>query len=381
MKIVYLDNAATTPLLPEVLAAMNDCLTNTFGNPSSTHAMGRKARTEVELCRKTIASQLNAKASEIIFTSGCTEANNWILWNAVEQLGVSRIISSPLEHKSVLNSLDSLSNKANIVWLPVQEKGHIDLTHLAKTLSENTEKTLVCLMHGNNELGNLLNINEVARICQENQALFHSDCAQTFGHYPLNVKKTFLDSFAFSAHKLHGPKGIGFLYIRSGNKLKALIKGGLQERGLRAGTENVSGIVGLHTAVDLAFQHLNENTEKVRQLKRYTIGKLQILFPSISFNGHSQDFEKSMHSLLSINIPIKNSMLAFQLDLKGIYLSQGSACNSGSTQSSSVLDLVTSPETKKNTTPLRISFSHLNTEEEIDRFLFALSEIVTENNI
>lgn len=364
MNRIFLDNAATTPLDPEVLAAMADVMANNYGNPSSIHAEGRKARALIEQARKTVANVLNCSIGEIFFTSGGTEANNMALKNSVRDLGVRRIISSPLEHHCVLHSLDAIreSGKAAVEMVRIDEKGNIDLEDLKAKLAASEEKTLVSLMHANNEIGNLLPLEEVAAICDEAGAYFHCDTVQTMGYLPMDLEATKVSFLSGSAHKFYGPKGVGFVYISNENIIKPYLDGGAQERNMRGGTENIYGIVGLATALEKAVGEREERAAKIKSLKSYFANALKAKYPQIRFNG---DPECGHFKVLSVSFPEsdKGDLLLMNLDLNGISASGGSACSSGIDVGSHVIGHL-HPDSKRHT--IRFSFSHHNTTEELD---------------
>ena len=377
---VYFDNAATTPLYPEVVEKITEVLSNTYGNPSSTHALGRGAKSLIEYSRKQIAKELNALPSEIIFTSGGTEADNFILHSCVRDLGVQVIISSLIEHHAVLHTLEVLAKEypIQIVYVKLTERGDIDLKHLKNLLEQYTEKkVLVSLMHLNNEIGNVLPLKEVAILCKEKGAYFHSDTVQSVGHYPINLQEIPVDFITASAHKFHGPKGVGFAFIRKGIVLHSIITGGEQEKGLRAGTETVHNIAGMEVAFNLCYKNLDKNTEKLKNLKQYFIHQLKHHFPEIVFNGTSESLEESSYAIVNVGFPAlqhQDNTLLFQLDLKGIACSKGSACQSGSVQVSHVLSAFM-PKEALQYPSLRFSFSAFNTIEEVDFLIESLKEI------
>lgn len=379
MTPIYFDNAATTNIRPEVVDAMSDVLKENFGNPSSTHSYGRSSKSIIEESRKSIATHFNALPSEIVFTSGGTEADNLALRSAVRDLGIDHIITSRIEHHAVLHTAEQLQSEYDIQisYVDLDDRGGVNLGNL-ETLLSKSDKTLVSLMHVNNEIGNLLDIQAVADLCAEYGALFHSDCVQSVGHFPIDVTKTPIHFFASSAHKFHGPKGVGFAYIRKDSGLKPLIFGGEQERGYRAGTESTHNIVGLERSLKMAYDHLSSEREYISNLKARFVKKIKEAIPGVAFNGFSEDLEKSTYTLISLRLPIppeKSGMLLFQLDLKGIACSKGSACQSGSTQSSHVLSEILSEEELQKPS-LRFSFSLFNTEDEVDYVVETLSELV-----
>lgn len=374
MKKVYLDNASTTAMRPEVIQEMTKVMTEDFGNPSSTHSFGRNGKTILELSRKSIAKQLNCTAQEIIFTSGGTEADNWILRSAVEDLKVTRIITSKVEHHAVLYTCLALQSDYNIQvdYVNINHDGSIDLTHLSSLLSED-KKTIVSLMHVNNETGTILDLNRVTVICKQYNVLFHSDTVQSVGKTEIDLQKTPVDFIVASAHKFHGPKGIGFAFIRKNTGLQPLIFGGEQEKGLRAGTEAVHQIAGMAKALAVSYENLEEERKYISDLKTYLIEQLENHFPGFRINGKKEDF----YNIINIILPFsedKTSMLLFSLDMKGIAVSRGSACQSGSIKPSHVLKEMLS-ETDLKLPNLRISFSHYNTKEDIDWLIQSLGSI------
>ena len=378
MQKVYLDNAATTQVRQEVIERMQEALAQHYGNPSSTHSFGRSAKTAVEQARKTIAKTLNAQPSEIIFTSGGTEADNMILRCAVRDLEVKTIMTSKIEHHAVLHTVEELEKEygINLWFVDLDEFGNPNLGHLETLLKKDDSKKLVSLMHVNNEIGNITDIAAVGELCKANNALFHSDTVQSIGHYPWDVQGVHVDFLAAAAHKFHGPKGIGFAYIRKNSGLKPLILGGSQERGFRAGTESFHNIVGLEEAFLKSYEHLEEETKTIRELKRYFVERVLAEVPGAECNGLSGDMEKSTYTLANIRLPFdkqKGLMLLFHLDMKGIACSKGSACQSGSNQGSHVLNEILSGE-ELDKPSLRFSFSMYNTKEELDYTVEVLKE-------
>lgn len=377
MKNIYLDNAATTPILPEVIDVITETMINYYGNPSSTHQTGRKSKSLVETARKNIAKQFNAAANEIIFTAGASEADNLILRNAVTNLKVTTIISSKIEHHAILHTLDNLVKefKINVNWVDLDEKGGVNYTHLEELLQQTNEKVLVSLMYVNNEIGNLLDIKKVSELCVSNNALFHSDAVQAIGHFKIDVEQTPIDFFVSSAHKFHGPKGVGFAYIKKGFGINPILHGGEQERGARAGTENLHSILGMEKALQVACDNLKEESTYIQEVKSYFIQELKKNFEGIQFNGYSQDENSSSYIILNVRFPKEYPMLLFNLDLKGIAVSGGSACQSGSNKGSHVLnEFLTGNEANK--TSIRFSFSKFNTIEEIDYVINSLKELI-----
>ena len=377
MNAIYLDNAATTKIDNDVLETMYKSMQEVSGNPSSTHQFGRKAKSAVETARKNIAKQFNVTAQEIVFTAGGTEADNLILKNAVLHLGVKRIITSKLEHHAVLHTCQFLEKKQNIIvnYVATDTNGVINLSHLEELLKNDTKKTLVSLMHINNEVGTILPLEKVSNLCKDNAALLHSDTVQTIGHYPLDLSKVQIDFIACSAHKFHGPKGVGFAYFRKGFGILPMIHGGDQERGARSSTENVHGILGMEKALENAYAHLTKDKLHIEYVKKYFITELLKINPSIAFNGSSNDFTKSTYTIVNVRFPIQNDMLLFSLDMAGIAVSGGSACQSGSNKGSHVLEELQTEE-QTNTTSVRFSFSKYTTLEEIDRTLHKIKELL-----
>lgn len=370
---VYLDNAATTPVAPEVVEAMLPILTNNFGNPSSTHFFGRNAKALIETSRRSVAAHLKCQASEIIFTSGGTEADNMAIYTSIHELGVKRIITTTIEHHAVGHTVEGLLKDGliELTYVKIDSKGHVDLADLERLLQEN-KPTLVSLMHANNEIATLLPLKKVVNLCQQYQAYFHTDTVQTMGHYAFDLSDLGIDFITCAAHKFHGPKGIGFLYINKKNKVGAFIHGGAQERGLRGGTENIYGIVGLAKAMDLAYEDVEGHQKHVQSLKTYMMEQLNEAFDDIYFHGET-DPERSLYTVLNVCFPktAKAGMLLFTLDLKGVAVSGGSACSSGAAKGSHVLEGIGADMSRPN---VRFSFSRYTTKEEID---FALEQVVS----
>ncbi|TDE42699.1 cysteine desulfurase [Flavobacterium rhamnosiphilum] len=374
MKKVYLDNASTTAIRAEVIQEMTKIMTEEYGNPSSTHSLGRAAKSILELSRKSIAKNLNATAQEIIFTSCGTEANNWILRSAVKDLQVKRIITSKIEHHAVLYTALVLEKEYDIQidYVDVKPNGEIDITHLVELLSQE-KKTLVSLMHVNNETGNVLDLERIGRICQEHNTLFHSDTVQSIGKTAIDLQTIPVDFIVASAHKFHGPKGVGFAFIRKNSGLQPLFFGGEQEKGLRAGTEALHQIAGMAKALDVSYANLETEQNHIAQLKSYLIAQLKIEFPEFKINGNPDGFYTVLNVLLPFS-EAKTAMILFHLDMKGIAVSRGSACQSGSIKPSHVLAEMLSVEDLKKPS-LRISFSHFNTKEDVDLLIEALKTI------
>ncbi|GGI57780.1 cysteine desulfurase family protein [Winogradskyella haliclonae] len=377
MKNIYLDNAATTALRPEVIDKMTEVLHNNYGNASSTHSFGRSSKSIMEQCRKTIASYFNVSAAEIIFTSGGTEADNLALRSAVRDLGVIEIITSKIEHHAVLHTAEQLQKEygVKVSYVELDDNGTVDYNHLEVLLKGDTKK-LVTLMHINNEIGNILDIKRVADLCIANNALFHTDTVQSVGHYHIDLQDIKIDFMAASAHKFHGPKGVGFCFIRKESGLKPLIFGGEQERGYRAGTESLHNIVGMDEALKFAYQNIESESAYVKDLKKYFIDSLNNKLAGCHFNGASGDLDKSTYTLINVCLPLppeKAAMLQFQLDLKGIACSKGSACQSGSSMASHVLSAFLTEERLQRPS-VRFSLSKYNTKEEIDYVVETLCE-------
>ena len=383
MQRVYLDNAATTAIRPEVVDEMAHVMKNVFGNPSSTHVFGREAKALIEISRKNIAQRLNVSPAEIYFTSCGTESNNTIIRSCINDLGVTRIITSDMEHKCVQESVKDVENRANIevVKLNILKDGNIDYVQLEEVLKDQSKKTLVSLMHASNEIGNLTDVKAISKMCQENNALFHTDTVQTVGHYDLDFQDLGMDFASCSAHKIHGPKGAGFLYAKKASHIKPLIAGGGQERGLRSGTENVYGIVGLSKSLDLALDELEAHVKHIKEIKQYTIDQLKKAIPGVAFNGLSEDLDKSLYALLSIKLPFHDTLIGFELELAGIAVSQGSACSSGAAKVSLVMQTLYTEEEIDQMTPLRVSYSYETTKEEIDILIGTLKKIAEKHQL
>jgi len=361
---VYFDNAATTPLATPVKERMVDLIGNIHGNPSSIHAEGRKARAVIEEARKSVANHIKASQGEIFFTSCATESNNTAILGAARDLGVKHIITSPTEHPCVLNSAKYTASHFGIELqlLHVDKKGNPDLDQLEETLSNNG-KTLVSLMHGNNEIGTIIDIKTVGELCQSFGALFHCDTVQTVAKYDIDLTKQYISFLSGSGHKIYGPKGIGFMYINNDNMIKALIKGGGQERELRSGTENVYGIGGLAAAMDFTVAHREEHIKYIQGLRERFKAGLASAGIDVRYNGNQDD--NYLHHVLSMNIPKndRTDMIMMNLDIYGICASAGSACSSGVESDSHVLDAIGAPKDRKT---MRFSFSYNNTAEEVD---------------
>ncbi len=373
MKKVYLDNAATTALRPEVIAEMTTVMQEEFGNPSSTHSFGRGARNVLELSRKTIAKMLGAQASEIIFTSCGTESNNWILRSAIVDLKVERIISSKIEHHAVLHTLEVLRDEFSIAvdYVNVNADGLIDLNHLSELLAERVP-TLVSLMHVNNEIGTVLDLGQTARLCKQYGAHFHTDAVQSVGKVELDMQQLPIDFLSASAHKFHGPKGVGFAFVRKGIVMRPMLVGGEQEKGLRAGTEGVHNIAGMAKALEISYAQLDAERVRILAVKNHLIGQLSQHFPGFKINGG-----ESLYNIVNVLLPIpqdKTALILFHLDMKGIAVSRGSACQSGSTRPSHVLAEILSEQDLCKPS-VRVSFSHENTTEDVDHLIEVLKSI------
>lgn len=374
MMRVYLDNAATTSLDPEVFEAMKPYLIEEFGNPSSTHWHGRRVRAALESSRKKIAELLHSTPGEIIFTSGGTEADNTILTSALHTYGIKHVISSRLEHHAVLHTLTHLAKQGSIVlsMVDVDDKGHVNYEHLESLLKENGN-SLVSLMHANNEIGNLLDIERVGELCGHYKSYFHSDTVQTVGHYSHDLSKIKVHGLTAAAHKFHGPKGVGFMYIRKDKKIEPFLHGGSQERNMRGGTENVSGIIGLAKALEIAYRDMTDHIRYITGLKAHMIQRLRESIPGVDFHGDSANLEKSLYTVLNVSFPEseENEMMLFNLDLKGVSASGGSACSSGAASGSHVLEALY-PGSKRGA--VRFSFSRNTTKDELDYTVGVLTE-------
>ena len=371
MQRIYFDNAATTPLAPEVLEAMMPYLTEKFGNPSSIYSYGRETRLAIEQARKSVAKNLGAKPAEIFFTSGGTESSNTVLNAAITDLGCKHIISSPIEHHATLHTVTHLAKLHNLKlsFVQILPNGHIDMDHLASLLAATTEKTIVTIMHANNEIGTMIDIAAVGQLCKQYGAYFHSDTVQTVGHFPFELSQLPVDFITGAGHKFHGPKGVGILYINENVKISPLVHGGSQERNMRAGTENLYGIVGFAKALELATEKHEEERAYIQSLKQYLHDQLIAKIPSVSFNG--DPFGRSLYNLLSVNFPKneKTEMILFNLDMHHVCASGGSACSSGAQQGSHVINALNKGS---EIVTVRFSFSKQNTKAEIDQVVTAL---------
>lgn len=372
---VYLDNAATTPLDREVFEAMQPYMLDFWGNPSSIHSHGREVRSAIEKARRKVAELLNTSPAEIFFTSGGTEADNMALRCSIESGKGKHVISSPTEHHAVLHTLEHLHKTGQIQLhlLEVDSKGFPNLEQLEQLLQQHPG-CLVSLMHGNNEVGTLLDLERICQLCQEHKAVFHSDTVQTMGHYTHDLSRLKLHHLVGSAHKFHGPKGAGFLYINAEHRIHPLLLGGSQERNMRGGTENVYGIIGLAKALEIAYRDMQAHQQHIQGLKQYMIGKLQESIPEVSFNGDSANIAGSLYTVLNVSLPPTddNDMLLFSLDISGISASGGSACSSGSSIGSHVLHAIKCDPSRG---AVRFSFSKYNTREEITYTVDKLAEL------
>ncbi len=371
---VYFDNAATTPIDPEVLKEMYKVMENQYGNPSSIHAHGREARSLIEKSRRTIAKLLHTSPSEIFFTSGGTEADNTAIRCGIVDNGIAHAISSPLEHHAVIHTLEAMQKAGTIKlsYVDIDSKGNIDYAHLEELL-KNNDRSFVSLMHANNELGTLSDMERIGDLCEQYNALYHSDTVQTMGHYAHDLSKLKVHFMVCAAHKLHGPKGVGFLYVNHKVKIKPFIYGGAQERNMRGGTENIYGIVGMAKALEIAYAEMEQHHEYIQGLKSYMIDQLKKKVPNVEFNGEI-DAAKSLYTVLNVSFPCHDvaDMLLFNLDIAGISASGGSACSSGTDIGSHVLNAIGGNSSGPN---VRFSFSKYNTREEVDYAVTKLSEL------
>ncbi|MTI33041.1 cysteine desulfurase family protein [Xanthovirga aplysinae] len=375
MRRVYFDNAATTPIDPDVFEAMKPFMLDHFGNPSSTHSHGRAVRSAIERARKTVAGLLNAATSEIFFTSGGTEADNAAIRCTIEAYNLKHAITTGIEHKAVLQTLKELEAKGKIKLslLDLDERGNFDISQLDELLKNNS-RSLVSIMHGNNEIGNIFDIEQIAELCEEHGAIYHSDTVQTMGHYQHDLKVLKAKCIVGSAHKFHGPKGIGFLYASKSHHIHPFVTGGGQERNMRGGTENVYGIVGLAKALEIAYQEMDAHHQHIQGLKDRMVEQLRAKISGVEFNGNSVQADKSLYTVLNVSLPPSedNDMLLFNLDINGISASGGSACNSGASLGSHVLSAINADPQRG---AVRFSFSKYNTVEEVDYTVAKLSEL------
>jgi cysteine desulfurase len=371
---IYFDNAATTPLDPMVFEAMTPFFTEHFGNPSSIYSYGRENRLAIEKARKSVAAALHAHPSEIFFTSGGTESSNTAIFAAVKELGCTRIISSPIEHHATLHTCNFIAanGDARLDFVKILPNGHVDLNDLENKLSSSSEKTLITLMHANNEIGNITNIKRVGELALQYKAVFHADTVQTVGHFPIDLSEINVDFITGASHKFHGPKGVGLLYINANNKVTPFIHGGGQERNMRAGTENIYGIVGFAKALEISMQNHETEKKHIATLKEYLKTSLVEKIKGVVFNGDPEG--ESLYTVLSVGFPKteKSEMLLFNLDIRNICVSGGSACSSGANQGSHVINALELPEQST----VRFSFSKYNTRQEVDTVVEALMELV-----
>ena len=376
MRRIYFDNAATTALDPEVLEAMMPYLTEKFGNPSSVYSYGRESKMAIEQARKSVAKILNCTPGELFFTSGGTESSNTAIHAAIRDLGCTRIITSPVEHHATLHTVESLAKTGiGLDFVKMLPNGHIDMADLEQLLAGSEEKTLVTLMHANNEIGNLMDIKAVGELCRKYNAIFHSDTVQTVGHYPFDLANTYVHFINGAGHKFHGPKGIGILYVNGDIKINPLLNGGSQERNMRAGTENLYGIVGFAKALELATERFNNDSAYLDGLKSYMCDKLTAAFPDVMCNGDTAG--SSLYTVLNVSFPKtdKSEMLLFNLDMAGICVSGGSACTSGASSVSHVIKALYNGQSERMV-PIRFSFCRHNTKEEIDEVVEKLKELM-----
>lgn len=375
MDRIYFDNAATTSLDRDVLDAMLPYMTTHFGNPSSIYSYGRESRLAIETARKSVAKLLNAHPGEIFFTSGGTESNNTAILSSIRDLGCRHIITSPIEHHAVLHTVEHYDNQDEVTssYVKLLPNGHVDLADLEEQLKKSTVRCLVSLMHANNEIGNLLDLDAVGNLCKTYNAIFHSDCVQTVGHYPLDLRNTPVHFISGAGHKFHGPKGVGILYINDNVKIKPFIYGGGQERNMRAGTENLYGIVGFARALELAMAHYEKDSAYILSLKQYMKQQLTAQIPGVQFNGDVDG--RSLYTVLSVAFPKneKSEMILFNLDINHICVSGGSACSSGADVGSHVIRAINNDP---NRVTVRFSFSKHNTTEEVDRVIEKVKELV-----
>lgn len=375
MMRIYFDNAATTPLDAEVLDAMMPFLKEKFGNPSSIYSYGRETRLAIENARKTVSRILNVNPSEIFFTSGGTESSNTAILASVNNLGCKRIITSPIEHHAVLHTVEYIQKRglASVHYVSLTPNGDVDLSSLEQLLGSSAEKTLVSLMHANNEIGNMIDLQQVGEICKKYQAIFHSDTVQTIGHFPFDLHKTHVHFITGSGHKFHGPKGCGILYINEDIRIEPFIHGGGQERNMRAGTENVYGIVGFARALEMATEDYEKDRNHIQGIKHYMMDELKKTFPTIQFNGNPSG--NSLYTVLNVSFPLteKSEMLFFNLDINNICVSGGSACSSGANMGSHVINNISQGA---DMVAVRFSFSKLNSKNEVDQVVAKLKEII-----
>jgi len=375
MKRVFLDNASTTPMAPEIIEMMSEMMKTSYGNPSSMHSFGREAKIVIENARKTIANILNTSPGSIFFTSGGTEADNMAIMCGIHDNDIKHAITSKISHLAILHPLEDLAaaGKIKLSYVNIDKDGEVSLTHLKELLKDN-ERTFVSIMHANNEIGTIQNIKQIGDVCKEYNAIFHSDTVQTIAHFPFNMQELNVDFMAASAHKFHGPKGVGFVYVSEDIQIKPLLRGGGQERNMRAGTENVYGISAMAMAMEMAYAHLEKEVTYIKGLKHYMIDQLQSEIKDVQFYGKCTDLDNSLYTVLSCSFPESDmaEMLLFNLDIMGIACSGGSACSSGSNTGSHVLSAI-APDSRRP--GVRFSFSKYNTKEEIDYVIEKLKDL------
>lgn len=375
MQRIYFDNAATTALDPEVLEVMMPYLTEKFGNPSSIYSYGRETKIAIETARKSVAKILGVHPGEIFFTSGGTESSNTAITAAIRDLGCKHIITSPIEHHATLHSAEYWGKQEGLKLslVKLDAEGHVDMDSLRTLLAESKERSIVTLMHANNEIGNLLDIKAVGELCREFDAIFHCDTVQTVGHYPLNLKEINVHFISAAGHKFHGPKGIGILYVNENVSIKPMINGGGQERNMRAGTENLYGIIGFAKALEIATARYEQDSAYILDLKKYMKSQLEANIEGISFNGDCNG--RCLYTVLNVAFPKteKTEMILFNLDMAGICVSGGSACSSGANAGSHVINSI---GTNLNQVPVRFSFSRHNTKEEVDAVIAKVKECI-----
>lgn len=375
MERIYFDNAATTALDPQVLEVMMPYLTEKFGNPSSIYSYGRETKLAIETARKSVAKLLNAHPGEIFFTSGGTESSNTAISAAIRDLGCRHIISSPIEHHATLHSVEFWAKQDGIrlSFVTLDDKGHVDADSLRELLAGSEERALVTLMHANNEIGNLLDLHKIGEICKEYDAIFHCDTVQTVGHYPINLRETPVHFITGAGHKFHGPKGVGILYVNENVSIQPMINGGGQERNMRAGTENLYGIIGFARALEMAMERYEQDSAYIADLKQYMIQQLKANVPGVDFNGDYNG--RCLYTVLNVSFPKteKSEMILFNLDMAGICVSGGSACSSGANTGSHVISAISNDP---NRVPVRFSFSRHNTKAEVDAVVSKVKESI-----
>jgi len=375
MQRIYLDNAASTPISPEIIKMMSEMMHSKFANPSSVHSFGRESKIIIEKARKSIANLLNTSPGSIFFTSGGTEADNMAIRCGIESYNIKHAITSKISHHAVLYPLQSLEKegKIELSYVDIDKNGVVSLSHLQSLLASNS-RTFVSIMHANNEIGTIQDVNTIGNICKDYNAIFHSDTVQTIAHFPFNMQELNIDFMAASAHKFHGPKGVGFIYISEDMNINPLLRGGEQERKMRAGTENIHAIAGLSMAMEIAYANLEKESQYIKELKSYMIDRLKLEIPDVDFYGNCTELDNSLYTVLTVSFPESpiSEMLLFNLDIMGISCSGGSACASGNSNGSHVFSTIL-PNSKRN--GIRFSFSKYNTKEEIDYTIDKLKEL------